>query len=72
MPEIDFNEIKKWLEHGDIAMLAKEEKIHCSTAYSYLSGKSKNFKFIEKAMKKALENKVIMMEGIERLKRLSV
>lgn len=72
MQEIDFEEIKKWLEYGEIAILAKENMITRASAYNILNGKTKNFSFIEKAMTKAFENKARIMNGQDRMKKISV
>ena len=49
-------EMKKWLQRGDIAALAKQHKISTTTAYHVLTGINRNFAFLIAAFEKANEN----------------
>jgi hypothetical protein len=54
--EIDLWEMKRWLQRGDISLLAKEHKISTTTAYHVLAGINRNFAFLIAAFEKANEN----------------
>lgn len=71
MEEIDFAEIKRWLEWGDIKLLATECGISPNQATSVMQGKIKNFAFLEKVIAKAMANKSRIVNGMERLKAIS-
>jgi len=70
--DIDLNELKRWLRHGDIVDLAKRKKITRSAAYAILSGVNKNFDFLEAAMNKAIDNKRKVHLLNQRLNAISV
>ena len=72
MQEINFKDIKEWLENGEIASLAKKHGLSRTSAYKILSGKSKNFSFVEAALTKASENKARILGGQDRMKKLSI
>lgn len=71
MAEIDYKEIKKWLGRGEMKRLAKEHGISLTSASLCLSGKTENFSFMERAIKKATENKAKIMGAMERMKSLN-
>ena len=56
LKNLDYKRIKRWLRQGDITELARKEKISRATAYKVLTGKSKNWDFLEKAYEKAIQN----------------
>lgn len=64
MSEIDFAEIKRWLEAGRIAEIAKKNDIQPSTAYRYFQKKVKrpHMGFVRDALDEALKNKRMVME----------
>jgi Holliday junction resolvasome RuvABC DNA-binding subunit len=72
MEELDFEEVKKWLQYGDIAELAKQFGISRNAASAILNKRKKNFKFMAKLIERATENKLKMTHGLERLKGLGV
>lgn len=57
MDEIDIDEVKEWLEKGDIARVAAEVKISPRQASKVLRREAKNFTFMEKLYEKAIKRK---------------
>ncbi len=57
--DIDFAEIRKWLEFGDIATLAKTHSLSSSQGSAHLSGRKKkyNVKYISACIERAADNK---------------
>ena len=53
---IDMEATLKWLDHGDIKMLAKKSNITPRHAQNIIKGKSKNIWFITKMVERAEEN----------------
>ncbi len=72
MEEIDVEEIKKWLESGEIMKLAEEFGITPTTAYRHLSPKAKrrNLKFVLKCAERAIANKAMIVNAVRRLKEM--
>lgn len=72
LPEIDFEDIKHWLEFGDIAGLAEKHKISPGFASYILLGKIKYYKieFLIDAMDLAAKNKQLILGKINQLKNL--
>jgi ABC-type sugar transport system ATPase subunit len=73
MSEIDYSEIKAWLEHGQIKQLAKAHEIEPNAAWKIISGRIKrpNIKFLNAVMDAALSNKRTLMEKQRALKNMN-
>lgn len=68
--DINYNLIKKWLKQGDIALLAEKHGISRSAAYKILSGKTKNFEFLESVYQTVIERAMIFKASNEKLQSL--
>ena len=66
--EVDFELLKRWLKHGDIRELAEINLISKSLAYKILKGESKNFRFLQAALERAVENKAKVDRLLAQLK----
>lgn len=56
----DLRPLKKWLMPGDIGMLAKEVGISSVQASYIISGKSRNWDFVEKFLERVERNKSLV------------
>lgn len=70
MSELDFSEIRKWLEHGRIKEIAEQCDLEPTTASKMLRGKIKkpNMKFLNAVMDEALRNKRTLTDKNNALK----
>lgn len=57
---INLKPLKKWLEPGDIGMLAKQVGISNVQASYVISGRSRNWDFVEKFLEKVERNKALI------------
>lgn len=69
-PEVDYKEIKRWLEHGDISRLAAQENISFNYASDILAGRKRKMSFIKAAQELAIANKARITAGQDKLKRI--
>ncbi len=73
MEDIDYKELRRWLDWEDIQGLADDEGITKKTVYNRLSGKTKNCTaFLERAYKIAIENKTKITEARRRLREIGL
>lgn len=56
---LNLKPLKKWLEPGDIGMLAREVGISSVQASYIISGKCRNWDFVEKFLAKVERNKAL-------------
>lgn len=69
-PEIDFSEIKRWLEKEDLRALEKDHHISRKHLSVILSGKKRNMEVVKMAIERATLNKARIVSAMERLKRI--
>jgi hypothetical protein len=69
--EVNLREITRWLEHGDLANIARELGLDPKKAdiYRFAAGKAKNPRvdLLERMIKKATENKTRIMTSYRSL-----
>lgn len=72
MDPLDLEEIKRWLQHGDMKWIADKLEIDRSHVSYTLAGKGKkpNLAIIDTAIEKAIERKSKILNGMSRLKQL--
>lgn len=70
--EIDFAEIRRWLERSDRRELCKDFHIKSAQLSRILSGKRRNMKVLERAMQIAAERKARVTSHMNRLKQIAV
>lgn len=69
-PEIDFAEIKRWLEKEDRRALEKDHHISRKHLGVILSGKKRNMDVIRAAADLAAQRKARVVSGMTRLKQI--
>jgi hypothetical protein len=69
-PEIDFAEIKRWLEREDRRDLCKEFSISRKHLTEILSGRKRNMEVVNGATEKAAKRKSKLTSGMNRLKQI--
>jgi hypothetical protein len=72
MDTLDLEEIKRWLEHGDMKRIADKLEIDKSYVSYTLAGKARkpNLDIVNAAIEKAIERKSKILNGMSRLKQL--
>ncbi len=66
--EIDFSEIKRWLERDDRREIERVFKLKPKSLSAILNGRKRNMKVLRVAMEKSVERKQIFTHGMRKLK----
>lgn len=56
---IDLRPLKKWMQRGEITEICKEVGIKETQASNIVSGRSKNFQFVQKFLERVEKNKAL-------------
>lgn len=66
--EIDFSEIKRWLERDDRREIERVFKLKPKSLSAILNGRKRNMEVLRVAMEKSVERKQIFTHGMRKLK----
>lgn len=66
--EIDFSEIKRWLERDDRREIERQFKLKPKSLSAILNGRKRNMEVLRVAMEKSVERKQIFTHGMRKLK----